>query len=290
MRLAALHKLYFMERMLVEIRMAISLTYKGESVIFQPKKNEFLSPMPRRYNTPQEAMRAVTEDIILRAIRKARKKGRTISISKTAKGRGVDVTTLDPRTPEGKRKLDAYLTPVHRHYMFSGLGAPEERNAVNWRSLNLPAWRRALVGVQIAISFAMKGTPLKNRLYRWMGAHIGKNVEIMQMAWLDHFRPELIWIGDNTLIGAFTRITVHGYEGSGRFRFGLVEIGPNCVIGAGTGLGLIKIEDGVRTLPGTTLSPYLARVRAGSVVGYNPPNVRLPETAQTEKNTSAPSA
>ena len=74
-----------------------------------------------------------------------------------------------------------------------------------------------------------------------------------------------------------------------RFRFGLVEIGSNCIIGAGTGLGLIKIEDGVRTLPGTTLSPYLARVRAGSVVGYDPPNVRLPEAAQTEKDTPEPS-
>jgi len=59
----------------------------------------------------------------------------------------------------------------------------------------------------------MKGTPLKNRLYRLMGAHIGRNVEIMQLAWLDHFRPELIFVGDNTLIGAYTHITVHAYEG-----------------------------------------------------------------------------
>jgi acetyltransferase-like isoleucine patch superfamily enzyme len=129
----------------------------------------------------------------------------------------------------------------------------------------------------------MKGTRLKNRLYRWMGAHIGKNVEIMQMTWLDHYRPELIWIGDNTLIGAFTRITVHGYDGAGRFRYGLVEIGKNCVIAGGTGIGPIKIEDGVRTLPGTTLSPYLARVRAGSVVGYNPPAVRLSDPADAAR-------
>jgi len=112
--------------------------------------------------------------------------------------------------------------------------------------------------------------------------NIGKNVEVMQMAWLDHFRPELIFIGDNSLLGAFTRVTVHAYEGSGRFSYGLVEIGANCLIGAGTGIGAIKIEDGVRTLPGTTLSPYLARVRAGSVVGYNPPPVRLPETGPQE--------
>jgi hypothetical protein len=58
-----------------------------------------------------------------------------------------------------------------------------------------------------------------------------------------------------------------------------VEIGPGCTIGAGTGIGPIMIEANVRTLPGTTLSPYFARVRAGSVVGYNPPPVRLPDPA-----------
>jgi hypothetical protein len=35
--------------------------------------------------------------------------------------------------------------------------------------------------------------------------------------------------------------------------------------------------DGVRTLPGATLSPYLARVKSGSLVGYNPPAIRLPD-------------
>ncbi len=236
----------------------------------------------RPYATPDEAMRAVTEEILLRAITLAKKRGRTVCISKTSRGRGVDVTTLDPRTPEGRAHLDAYLTPIRRHYSISGLGAPEEKDAINWRSLNLPLWRRILVQFQVAISLVMKGTPLKNRLYRWMGAHIGRNVEIMQMAWLDHFRPELIWIGDNTLIGAFTRITVHAYEGRGRFRYGLVEIGSNCTIGAGTGIGPILIEDGVRTLPGASLSPYLVRVRAGSVVGFDPPNVRRPEAEGPE--------
>jgi acetyltransferase-like isoleucine patch superfamily enzyme len=111
-----------------------------------------------------------------------------------------------------------------------------------------------------------------------MGVHVGRNVEIMQMAWLDHFRPELIFIGDNTLIGAFSRLTVHAYEGAGRFRYGLIEIRANCTIGAGTGIGPILIEDGVRTLPGTSLSPYLARIRAGAIVGYSPPPVKLPGT------------
>jgi hypothetical protein len=224
-------------------------------------------------------MREVTVDIIRRAIRKGRAKGRTICISKTARGKGTPVASLDPDTPEGRKNLEAFLTPIGRHYTISGLGAPEEPNAVNWRTINLSLPRRILLMALVTLSFAMKGTPLKNRLYRWMGVHVGRNVEIMQLAWLDHFRPELIFIGDNTLIGAFSRLTVHAYEGAGVFRYGLIEIGANCLIGAGTGIGPLVMEDGVRTLPGTTLSPYLARVRAGTVVGYAPPPVRLPETA-----------
>jgi acetyltransferase-like isoleucine patch superfamily enzyme len=232
-----------------------------------------------RSRTPEEAMRGATRDMIQRAIKLAAKKKRTVYISKSAKGAGVDIRTLDPRNPDGKRNLEAFLTPVLRHYTFSGLGAPEERNAINWRRINLPLVRRILLQLQTALSFLMKGTPLKIKLYRWMGFHIGQNVEIMQMAWLDHFRPELIFIGDNTLIGAFSQITVHDYSGSGRFRYGLVEIGANCTIGAGTGIGPIRIEDNVRTLPGTIVSPYLARIRRGSVVGFSPPPVKGPNPA-----------
>jgi len=233
--------------------------------------------------TPEETMRAVTVDMVRRALRLARKKRRSVFISKTAKGKAVDLETIDPDSPGGAKALNAFLTPVARHYTFSGLGAPEEPNAINWRKINLPTWRRVSVMVLVAVSFVMKGTPLKNRLYRLMGVNIGKNVEIMQLVWLDHFRPELIFIGDNTLLGAYTRVTVHAYEGSGRFRYGLVEIGSGCTIGAGTGIGPMLIEDGARTLPGTTLSPYMVRVRAGSVVGYNPPPVKLPEAAPETK-------
>jgi acetyltransferase-like isoleucine patch superfamily enzyme len=235
-------------------------------------------------------MRDVTTDIIRRAIKQGRKKGRTISISKTSGGKRTDVELLNPATTDGARNLDAYLTPVGRHYTFSGLGAPEEENAVNWRALNLPIGRRIFVLIAVGLSFLMKGTPLKNKLYRLMGMHIGKNAEIMQLVWLDHYRPELIFIGDNTLLGAYTHVTVHAYEGSGKFRYGLVEIGSNCTIGAGTGIGPILIEDNVRTLPGTTLSPYFVRIRSGSVVGYNPPPVKLPQPAPQRSEEAKPQA
>ena len=113
-----------------------------------------------------------------------------------------------------------------------------------------------------------------------MGVNVKTGAEIMQLVWLDHFRPELIFIGENTLLGAFTRLTVHAYEGSGKFRYGLIEIGDNCTIGAGTGMGPIQIEDNVRTLPGATLSPYLSKIKSGSVVGWDPPTVKEPKVNQ----------
>ena len=232
-----------------------------------------------RNKTPEEVMQMVTTEIIKRAIRFSMKKNRPINISKTSGGKGVEVKTLNPRTAEGRVNLQRFLTPVKRHYTVSGLGAPEEPNAIHWRTLNLPFGRRTLHTLQVAVSFLMKGTPMKTKFYRWMGVHIGANTEIMQLVWLDHFRPELIFIGDNTLVGAYSRITVHAYEGRGRFRYGLVEIGSNCTIGAGTGMGTIRIEDNVRTLPGTTLSPYFVKIKAGSVVGWNPPPVHSEDKA-----------
>jgi acetyltransferase-like isoleucine patch superfamily enzyme len=225
----------------------------------------------------KEVMRLVTIEIIERCIKFSKKKKRPIYISKTSGGKGVEVNLLNPQTEEGKGNLEKFLTPIKRQYTISGLGSPEEPDSINWRKLNLPLGRRLLLVVQEACSFLMKNTPLKSKLYRWMGVHIGNNTEIMQGVWLDHFRPELISIGDNTLIGAFSRITVHGYEGGGRFRYGLVEIGSNCTIGAGTGIGPIKVGDNVRTLPGTTLSPYFVRIKSGSVVGWNPPNMQKAE-------------
>jgi len=230
--------------------------------------------------SPEESIKAVTVEIIERAIKLGRKKNREIFISKTSGGKGTSVFELDPKTSEGKEKLEKFLTPVIRHYTFSGLGSPEEKNSINWRVLNLPFRRRLLLQFQVAVSFFMKGIPFKNKFYRWMGAHIEEGAEIMQLVWLDHFRPELIFIGKNTVLGAFTRLTVHAYEGAGKFRYGLITIGNNCMIGAGTGMGPIDIEDNSRTLPGTTLSPYLSKIKSGSIVGWNPPDVKEPRETE----------
>lgn len=231
---------------------------------------------------PEAVMRRVTERIIRRAIAASRRTGRDIRISKTSGGKGIPVTELDSTTPEGRERLEQFFRLVKRHYTFSGLGAPEEKNSINWRNMCIPCHLRMLRMLQVSLSFILKGTPAKNRFYRWMGMHIGSNTEIMQGVWLDHFLPELIFIGDHTLIGAYSQATVHAYEGCGRFRYGIVEIGSHCTLGAGTGTGPVKMGDHVRTLPGTTLSPYLPVIKAGSVVGWAPPAVQLPQDKKTE--------
>lgn len=48
-------------------------------------------------------------------------------------------------------------------------------------------------------------------------------------------------------------------------------------------MGPIQIEDNSRTLPGTTLSPYFSIIKSGSVVGWNPPNVKEPRTEDDKK-------
>ncbi len=238
-----------------------------------------------RDKSPEEVIKLVTIELIERSIKLAKKNNRTIFVSKTSGGKGIDVNTLNPKTAEGRENLDMFFKTIRRHYTIGGLGSPEEANSINWRKLNVPFGRRILLVFQVLFSFVLKGTTFKNKLYRWMGVHVGRGSEIMQLVWLDHFRPELIFIGENSLLGAFTRLTVHAYEGSGKFRYGLIEIGNNCKIGAGTGMGPIIIEDNVRTLPGATLSPYFSQIKTGSIIGWDAPNVKEPKIDNTEETT-----
>lgn len=228
----------------------------------------------KKPQTWEEAMKRVTTEMIRRGIRLSKRKKRTIYISKSARGEGTDIRELNPKTAVGRTNLEAFFKKVRMHYTFSNLGAPSEKNSVNWRNLNLP-WRKRMKNLLLtALIMFLKGTPGKVRLIRRLGCHVGKDTEIMMGVWLDHFRPELIWIGDRTLLGAFSKLSVHAYEGIGKFRYGVIRIGSDCLLASGTTMGPINIEDNVRVLPNTTLSPYLIKIRKGSVVGYTPPPVK----------------
>ncbi len=85
---------------------------------------------------------------------------------------------------------------------------------------------------------------VKNALYRAIGMKVGKNTSVGLMAMFDIFFPELIWIGENSVIGYNVTILAHEYLIE-EWRSGAVKIGKNVMIGANsTVLAGVKIGDG----------------------------------------------
>ncbi len=112
-------------------------------------------------------------------------------------------------------------------------------------------WARTVAPYRVVINFLVIATarylpwlPLKNALYRRIGMTVGKRVSVGLEATFDIFFPELISIGDNSIIGFNTAILGHEYLIK-TWRKGKVEIGSNVVIGANcTVLPGIRIGDG----------------------------------------------
>ena len=219
------------------------------------------------------ALRKVVTRMVRRALRLGRKKGRIITLARSSSADPVDVRNLDPDDPEGAARLEKLLRGRTNYYSFAGLGRLSEVNRIHWTDINRPLAPRLLKTVVMTLAMWLRAGRLKNRLYRLCGVRIGKDTEIMQAAWLDHFCPALIEVGENRLIGAFAKISTHGYEGGGKLRVGLVKIGDGCVLASGVSLGAIRIGDGTRILPNTTLSPYFARLHRNSLVANPPPEV-----------------
>ncbi len=223
--------------------------------------------------TIDDALRAAVTRIVRRGIKLSRKKGRTITLARSSAAEPVDIRLLDPDTPEGRERLTRMLRGKTNYYTFAGLGRLSEKNRVHWTALNRPLWKRLPLSCLMIGAMFFRGGDLKNRLYRLAGVRIGKDTEIMQAAWIDHFCPELIEIGEGSLIGAFCKISSHAYEGAGKVRIGLVKIGDGCVLASGVSLAAIRIGDGVRVLPNTTLSPFFVRLHRNSTVSTVPPIV-----------------
>jgi len=219
------------------------------------------------------ALRRAVTRIIRRGIRLGERKGRVITLARSASADPIDIRDLNPDTPEGADRLRAFLRGRTNFYTFDGLGKLSENNRIHWTALNRPLHQRFLLSWLVLFAMMLRAGRLKNSLYRLAGVTIGKNTEIMQACWIDQFCPELIEIGDNTLVGAFCKISSHAYEGAGKFRVGLVRIGDNCVLASGVSMGAIRIGDGTRVLPNTTLSPFFARLHKNSIVSLSPPTV-----------------
>lgn len=116
-------------------------------------------------------------------------------------------------------------------------------------------WYKTVNPVKVVINFIfiylarfVPWLPLKNALYRIIGIKVGKNVSVGLMVMFDIFFPELIEIGDNTIIGYNSTILAHEYMVK-EWRTGKVIIGKNVTIGAN-----VTVLPGIIVRNGATVS------------------------------------
>ena len=104
--------------------------------------------------------------------------------------------------------------------------------------------RTSLNFLLICTARYLPSTRLKNFFYRLCGAKIAKGATFGLGSVIDIFFPELIEVGEDTLIGYNTVILGHEFL-QGQYRTGKVEVGRNVMIGANcTILPGVKIGDG----------------------------------------------
>lgn len=108
---------------------------------------------------------------------------------------------------------------------------------------------------------------LKRQLFRLLGMKLGRNVTIASGATLDYFFPELIDIGDNTIVGMDAMVLTHEFLHD-RWRAGQVTIGKNVMLGAQSiVLAGVTIGDNVKV---SAMSLVHKSIPGGVFVGGNP--------------------
>jgi acetyltransferase-like isoleucine patch superfamily enzyme len=105
-------------------------------------------------------------------------------------------------------------------------------------------WKTVRNYLFISIARISPSLKVKHWLYRAVGAKVGKNVSVGLEVTFDIFYPELVEIGDNTIVGYNTTILCHEFLVKG-YRLGKVRIGRDVTIGANcTILPGVTIADG----------------------------------------------
>lgn len=118
-------------------------------------------------------------------------------------------------------------------------------------------WKKAVSPAKVIVNYILMylarispSLSLKLVLYRLMGITIGRNVSIALEVTMDIFFPQLIEIGDNTIIGYNTTILCHEFL-IHEYVTGPVIIGNNVMVGANT-----TILPGVRIADGSVVSAH----------------------------------
>jgi len=132
-------------------------------------------------------------------------------------------------------------------------------------------WKVCKNFIVIQIGRYMPSLKLKRWLYRFfLHMEIGEKTALALMVMPDTMFPELISIGDNTIIGYNTTLLAHEYLIE-EYRLGKIEIGSGVMIGACTTiLPGVTIGDGAIISASTLVNKD---VPAGAFVGGNPMTV-----------------
>jgi len=139
----------------------------------------------------------------------------------------------------------------------------------HWRR-RVPLWRVVRNFLVVYSCRYCASFRVKNCLYRAIGIKVGAKVSAGMGATMDVFFPQLISIGDNTIVGYNAVILAHEFL-TRELRTGPVEIGRDVMIGAN-----VTILPGVRIGDGATVSACSlvnADVPAGAVAGGVPARV-----------------
>ncbi len=103
---------------------------------------------------------------------------------------------------------------------------------------SLRHWYKAVNPVRVMVNFIviylckyLPFLPVKNWLYRRIGVKVGRGVSFALAATIDVFYPQLITIGDNSILGYNCTVLCHEFL-IDEYRTGEVIIGKNVMIGA----------------------------------------------------------
>jgi len=156
---------------------------------------------------------------------------------------------------------------------------------------SLWVWQRQVPLLRVARNFLVVYTcrylpylGWKNALYRRLGAHIGRRTAFGLSATLDVFFPELVSVGDDSIIGYNTVILCHEYLRY-ELRTGPVVIGRDVVVGAScTILPGVVIGDGAVVSAHSLVNKD---VPAGAIVGGVPARPLSGDQADTDDSARA---